>query len=306
MSVSLPEREPAVWTIGRVLAWAAEDLGRRGLKDSPRLDAEVLLAHALGTDRLRLIIDAQRPLAPGELARFREFILRRRKAEPVAYIVGRREFYGLEFRVDANVLVPRPATETLVDVALARTAAGAMFGTALDVCTGSGCVAIAFARERPTWRVVASDESLGALGVARHNALRLGAVWGVSFEHSDLVEAFRGRAQFDLVTANPPYIPDGEIAELSADIKNHEPLMALRGGADGLALVGRLLRTAPEVLAPGGVVALEVGAGQAPAVLAKMRELGYVDIESARDYGGIERVLSGRHGAAPHTASTGG
>jgi release factor glutamine methyltransferase len=287
-----------IWTIARVLAWAADDLGRRGLTDSPRLDAEVLLGQALQADRVRLIVDSQRPLEPDELGRFKALLLRRRKAEPIAYILGRREFYGLDFAVDTNVLIPRPSTETLVEVALARTRQAHMFGRALDVCTGSGCVAICFARERPTWQVVGSDVSQGALDVARRNAQRLGAIWNVSFRHSDLLAAFAGE-KFDLISANPPYIPDAEIATLAQDIQRFEPRGALAGGPDGLVLLRRLLEAAPAFLGPGGLLALEVGAGQAPAIEREMQRVGYVDLQRERDYGGIERIVSGRASPAP-------
>lgn len=294
--MTAPARESGepnpVWTIARVLAWAAEDLGRRGLTDSPRLDAELLLGHALGADRVRLIVDAQRPLTQDELGRFRGMLIRRRKAEPVAYILGRREFYGLDFFVDPNVLIPRPATETLVEVALSRTRGRSLHGRALDVCTGSGCVAICFARERPTWQVIGSDISEGALGVARKNAQRLGAIWGVSFRASDLFAAFDSE-RFDLITANPPYIPRGEIASLAPDIRAHEPRAALEAGEDGLLVLRRLIEDAPRFLEPGGVLALEVMAGQAPAVEEAMRARGFVELARERDYGGIERVVSG-------------
>jgi release factor glutamine methyltransferase len=282
-----------IWTIARVLAWAAEDLGRRGLTDSPRLDSELLLGHALNADRVKLIVDSQRPLEPDELGRFKQLLLRRRKAEPIAYILGRREFYGLDFTVDPNVLIPRPSTETLVEVALRRTAPRHMFGRALDVCTGSGCVAICFARERPTWQVVGSDVSEGALGVARRNAQRLGAIWNVSFRHSDLLAAF-GVERFELITANPPYIPDAELATLAPDIQKFEPRGALAGGADGLALLRRLIDAAPQHLTPGGVLALEIGAGQAPDVERALARAGYIELQRERDYDGIERIVSGR------------
>jgi release factor glutamine methyltransferase len=282
-----------IWTIARVLAWAAEDLGRRGLTDSPRLDSELLLGHALNADRVKLIVDSQRPLEPEELGRFKQLLLRRRKAEPIAYILGRREFYGLDFTVDPNVLIPRPSTETLVEVALRRTAPRHMFGRALDVCTGSGCVAICFARERPTWQVVGSDVSEGALGVARRNAQRLGAIWNVSFRHSDLLAAF-DEQRFELITANPPYIPDAELATLAPDIQKFEPRGALAGGADGLVLLRRLIDAASKHLTPGGVLALEVGAGQAPDIERALARAGYIELQRERDYEGHERIVSGR------------
>src|SRR5450755_2202817 len=227
-----------LWTIESLLRWAADDFRSRGI-DSPRLDAELLLAKALGTTRIQLVVDARRPLSPDELSRMRELVRRRRSREPVAYILGEREFYGREFRVDKRVLVPRPDTETLVEVALARTRGCSMSMRALDLCTGSGCVAISLARERPTASVVGVDLSADALAVARDNALRLGA-YNVALREGDLFEGL-GDARFDVVTANPPYIASSEIATLMADVRDFEPRLALDGGADGLALVRRIV-----------------------------------------------------------------
>jgi release factor glutamine methyltransferase len=155
-STSRPVSE--AWTIARVLKWAADDFRKRQ-NPSPRLDAELLLAHALGHDRIRLVLDSERQLDTAELGRYRELIQRRRSGEPIAYILGRREFYGLSFATDQRALVPRPDTEPLVEVALERTRARSMHGRALDLCTGSGCVAVSFAKARPTWRVTATDIS---------------------------------------------------------------------------------------------------------------------------------------------------
>lgn len=280
---------PKSWTIGSLVKWAAEDFRARGI-ENPRLDAELIVAHALGIDRTRVIIDANRPLEGAELAKLRELVKRRRAHEPIAYLRGEREFYGLRFRVDRRVLIPRPDTEVLVDVALARTQHVSLSMRMLDLCTGSGCVAIAAARQRPTAKVVASDLSEDALAVARGNALRLGA-YNVSFVHSDLFASVPGR--FDIVTANPPYIPTPEIETLQADIKDFEPRLALDGGGDGLDLVRRIAKDAPAHLVPGGVLALEIGAGEAEATSAILTEHGFGDVRTHRDYGRIERVVSG-------------
>jgi release factor glutamine methyltransferase len=291
-SISEPPKQ--VWTIARVLAWATDDLARRGLNDSPRLDSELLLGHALGVDRVKLIVDSQRPLLEAELARFRELVLRRRKHEPIAYILGEREFYGLRFSVNRHVLIPRPDTETLVNVALSRTTRRSLHGRALDVCTGSGCVAIAFSKERPTWQVTGSDLSPEALEVARHNAWRLGTIWNLDFRRSDLLAGIEREAGFDLIMANPPYVPDAEVPTLSPDIHLHEPAAALCGGPDGLALIRRLVKAAPSLLAAGGLLAIEVGAGQAARVAKGLQSYGFSEVEQERDYGGIERIVSGR------------
>lgn len=287
-------REPdeELWTIAKVLAWATQDLIRRGLRDSPRLDAELLLSSALEVDRVKLIVDAKRPLDRNELGRFKELLLRRRRAEPVAYILGRREFFGLSFRVNRHVLIPRPDTETLVSVALSRTASRHLHGHALDLCTGSGCVAIALSRERPTWRVTGSDVSEDALAVARKNALELGTIWNVDFRHSDLFDGIEDQP-LDLILANPPYIPDAEVETLDPGVRDHEPRRALAGGDDGLDVLRRLVKAAPRRLAAGGVLAVEVGAGQAERVARGFASRGLVQVQVADDYAGIPRVVSG-------------
>jgi release factor glutamine methyltransferase len=294
-----------VWTIGALVKWATDDFRTRGI-ESPRLDAELLVAHALGITRTQVIIEMMRPLADAELAMLRDLVKRRRAHEPIAYLRGEREFYGRNFRVDKRVLVPRPETELLVDVALARTRSLSMSMRALDLCTGSGCVAITLARQRPTAKVHATDVSGDALAVARENAHRLGAS-NVAFAPGDLFDAVRalaanprvrrwGGPPFDLITANPPYIASGEIPTLQIDVRAFEPHLALDGGEDGLALVRRIVSDAPELLAPGGVLAMEIGAGQAPAVAALLEARGFTGVEVQRDLARIERVVSGTRG----------
>lgn len=288
-----------VWTIEAVLRWTTDDLRSRGV-DSPRLDAELLLAHALATTRIQLIVEAQRPLDSRELGLLRELVKRRRAREPMAYILGEREFYGRPFRVDRRVLIPRPDTEALVDVALERTRPLSMCMRALDLCTGSGCVAITLARERPTSFVLGTDKSEEALVLARENALRLGA-YNVALGLSDLFGALESRdpgltpaCRFDLVTANPPYVPASDIALLEPDVRDFEPRLALDGGNDGLATLRRVIAGAPaHLVSSGGVLAVEVGAGEAGAVVALFEEAGFRDVEVRRDYGRVERVVSG-------------
>jgi release factor glutamine methyltransferase len=283
----------AEWSIGRVLAWAAADFRGRGI-ESPRLDAELLLAFVLGVDRIRLIVEVDRPLSPAELGAFRELIKRRRGREPIAYILGKREFYGLDFRVDREVLIPRPDSETLVEVALVRTGGRAMYGRALDLCTGSGCIAVAFKKQRPAWSVTATDRSPRAVEVARENAVRLGTIWGVRFLVGDLTSPLRPSERFDLITANPPYIPSAEVDELDPGIRDYEPRLALDGGADGLDVARRIVREATPLLDRGGVLAIEVCAGQAGAVSELLGNAGLEAIERRKDYQGHERVVSGR------------
>lgn len=282
----------ANWTIESVVRWATDDFRARGI-ENPRLDAEVLLAYALRSTRMQLILDAHRPLMPEELGRFRDLVKRRRTHEPVAYLRGEREFYGRVFHVDARVLVPRPDTETLVDVALARSAHLSMSARVLDLCTGSGCVAITLARQRPTTQVHATDLSDGALVVARENAFRLGA-YNISFSQGDLFQGLdRLRGSRDLITANPPYIPSGEVDTLTPDIKDHEPRLALDGGDDGMSIIRRIIEGAPAFLEHGGTLAMEVGAGEAPDVAKLYAERGFTNVAITRDYGKIERVVDG-------------
>lgn len=273
-----------------MLRWASEDFRARGI-ESPRLDAELLLAFALASTRVQLFVDFKRPLDAPELARFRDLVKRRRAREPIAYIVGHREFYGRAFRVDRRVLVPRPDTEILVAAALARTRHLSMSMRALDLCTGSGCLAITLGRERPTSRIVGADLSADALAVARENVLRLGA-YNVALRRGDLFAAVIEGSRFDLITANAPYIPSAEIATLQPEVRDHEPRLALDGGADGLDLVRRVVVGAPAFLRPRGTLALEVGMGEAPAVAALMAD-AFGAIEVHRDYAGIDRVVSG-------------
>jgi release factor glutamine methyltransferase len=280
-----------VWSIRRVLGWAADDLKKRG-NETARLDAELLLGRVLGLDRIALILQSERPLAPPELSAFRELFKRRRAGEPVAYLLGEREFFGFSLRVDARVLIPRPDTERLVEVALERTRERSMLGEALDLCTGSGCVAIAFARQRPTWGVTASDVSADALAVARENALRTGAVRNLRFVEGSLFRPHAGR-KLDLVTANPPYIASAEMETLPVDVRGFEPHLALDGGPDGLSLVRQIAEQAPEHLTPGGVLAVEIGWDQGPRTVEILRANGFRDVELARDLGGRGRVVSG-------------
>jgi release factor glutamine methyltransferase len=282
------------WTVGRVVTWAADDFRKRGI-ESPRFEAELLLAFALKTDRMHVIIEPARPLDDRELARYREFIQRRRAGEPVAYIRGEKEFYGRLFHIDKRVLVPRPDTEILVDTALRRSTASSMGGRYLDLCTGSGCVAVSIARERPTCKVFAVDLSADALAVAEDNAIRLGGVFQMAFLQGDLYEALRVHPglRFELITANPPYISDPDFATLPPDVRGFEPHLALTGGPDGLDVMRRVVGGARERLRSGGVLAVEMGAGQASGVKALFLEAGFTDIAVDKDYGGHERVVSG-------------
>jgi release factor glutamine methyltransferase len=283
--------DKATWTIESMVKWATDDFRTRGI-ENPRLDAEVLVAWALGIDRVRIIVDGKRPLVGEELGKLRDLVKRRRAREPVAYLRGEREFYGRRFMVDKRVLVPRPDTETLVDVALNRTAHRSLSLRGLDLCTGSGCVAITLARQRPTVHIHATDLSEDALTVARANAYRLGA-YKVSFSAGDLFDATLPWPKFDLITANPPYIATAEVETLAPDIKDFEPRIALDGGQDGLDLVRRIVDAAPRYLLTEGVLALEIGSDEGPATAHLLEERGFREVVVTRDYGKLERVVSG-------------
>jgi release factor glutamine methyltransferase len=250
--------------------------------DTPRLDAEVLLAHALGVDRAALVIDRERRVEGPAVRAFQDAVRRRSAGrEPVAYITGTKGFRRLEIRVDARVLIPRPETETLVEAAL-DLPAGARVA---DVGTGSGAVALALKDERPDLAVVGTDTSPAALAVARANAARLGL--DVTFVEGDLLA---GAGEVDAVVSNPPYVEDG--APLQPEIARHEPPAALYAGGDGLAVIRRLVAAA--AASPARFVALEVGAGQAREVGEALRAAGFGAVETRRDLAGIERVVVGR------------
>jgi release factor glutamine methyltransferase len=255
------------WTPLKLLAWAQEWFAKKGV-DSPRLTGELLLAHALRCDRVRLYLDFDKPLGEPELAAFRELVKRRAEGEPTAYLVGKREFYGRPFRVTPAVLVPRPETELVVEAALAALPEG---GAALDLCTGSGAIALSLALERPSARVLATDLSPEALAVARENAAALGAA--VELLEGDLFAAVPADGRFDLIVSNPPYVPSGELPGLSREVRR-EPALALDGGPDGLALLRRIVA--------------ETHAEPLPRLC---REAGFAAAEPRKDLAGLWRFV---------------
>jgi release factor glutamine methyltransferase len=252
--------------------------------DTPRLDAELLLADAMGVDRAVIVSDPGRGLTPEQARRFQGYAMRRAQREPVAYILGTKGFRTIDLLVDGRVLIPRPETEHLVEAAL-----GLPRGARVaDVGTGSGAVALALKAERPDLDVVATDASPAALAVARANVQRLALE--VELLEGDLLEPVEG--PLDAVLSNPPYVADGERGTLAPDITRHEPAMALYAGADGLSLIRRL---APQAAVAGaGLLALEVGFGQAGAVAEIVAAAGFADTRAVADLAGIERVVVGR------------
>ena len=280
-----------VWTIQRLLLWTSDFFERRGI-DSPRLTAELLLAHALEMERVRLYIEFDRPLEEPERARFRDLVRRRADGAPTYYLTGRRSFFGRVFHVDERVLVPRPETEHLIDAALGLLGDSDDGQRVLDLCTGSGCVGLTLLAERPNARLCATDLSPDALDVARDNARALDLEERVEFWRGDLFEPVAGR-RFDLIVSNPPYVPSGEIERLAPEVRR-EPAMALDGGEDGLDLIRTIVAGAPEFLEPGGAICLEIGEGQGAALLELLRAAGFTGTKIERDLAGLERVAVGR------------
>jgi len=293
--------EPS-WTVRRVLGWTTQHFEKLGL-DSPRLTAELLLAHVLHTSRVRLYTDLDRPLEAGELAAYRGLIARRAAGEPTSYLTGTREFYGRTFVVDPRVLVPRPETELLVEAVLQAVPRDAEIRV-LDLCTGSGCVGITLALERPRARVLATDTSPGAVEVARANAAALGPADRFEARLGDLLAPVEGEPPFDVVVANPPYVPTGELPTLSPEVRR-EPPLALDGGADGLDVVRRIAEEAPRRLVPGGLLALEIGDGQGPAVHSLLEAAGYGSVRIERDLARHDRLALGTHPRGPATTHPG-
>jgi release factor glutamine methyltransferase len=281
-------------TIARALAWAAGQLSASS--DTPRLDAELLLAHVLGWSRARVLAEGQQPLSAAQHAALRELVARRAALEPVAYLVGHKEFYGLDFAVDRRVLVPRPETELLVDLALQEARRRTGHGQAADrhrlsiadIGTGSGCIAVALAVHLPEAQIYASDLSRAALEVAQRNIARHGVGDRVRLLEGDLLDPLP--EPVDIIVSNPPYTV---LSAISAGVRHHEPHLALDGGPEGLAIVRRLLAQAPGKLRPGGAVLLEIGATQGPAVLELAR--GYfptAQIGVHQDLAGLDRVVT--------------
>ena len=317
----------APWTTRRLLHWTTQHFESRGI-DSPRVCAEMLLGHVLGVERLRLYMEPDRPAAADERDAFRALVTRAAAHEPVDYLVGRAPFFGLELEVGPDVLIPRPSTETLVEFVLqdARTreraarppaapdpapasdansaaplgeAADAVPGVApappfvltlADICTGSGAIAVALTRHLPGARAVATDLSEPALAVAARNAAAAGVTDRIDFRPGDLYGPLAGE-RFDYLLANPPYIRDAEWADVAPNVRDHEPVSALRSGADGLDHLRPLIAGAADHLNPGGVALFEHAASHEDEVLALARAAGFADAQVLRDHERLPRVL---------------
>jgi release factor glutamine methyltransferase len=303
--VSAPGSEPRrsdaerdrVWTALDLLRWTTGYLAGRGI-ESARLDAECLLAHALGVERLRLYIDFDKPVNGPERDAFRALVRRRADERvPVAQLVGHKEFWSMSLRVTREVLAPRPETETLVAAALDLLPQPTSPARVLDVGTGSGAVALAIARERPQAVITATDLSQEALKIAQQNAEELGMAGRIRFLGGRLFEPVEGEA-FDLVVSNPPYLAQSARAALAPELA-HEPEEALFAGPDGLAVLQPLVAQAGTVLSRGAGFAVEIDPGQAGAVRAMCERAGLAGIRLRRDLAGQVRVVSARRSGDP-------
>lgn len=283
--------ENEIWTIGKILKWTEQYFAKAEL-DSPRLDAEVLLAHVLKKERIFLYVHFDQPLDPAELAEYKACIRQRVQHVPVAHITGHKEFMGLDFKVTKDTLIPRPDTEILVEAVLQRLKAGPESDLRLaDIGTGSGAICLSLLNYLPQLQAVTVDISPRAIEVARENAAALGVAERIEFFQGDLLEPIKDR-RFEAIVSNPPYIPKSDILTLAQDVKDYEPMSALDGGEDGLDFYRRLLQEAAELLAEDGFLAVEVGIEQAQ-VLAEMAKgmTQWGRSEIIKDLAGIERVV---------------
>lgn len=274
------------WKLMDLVRWTTDYFKQHDVP-SPRLDAELLLAHVLDLERMDLYLAFDQPVAAADRARYRELVRRRAKERwPVAYLTGTREFWSMSFRVTPDVLIPRPETETLV-----RVAADLKPRRIVELGVGSGCVSAALARELPDAEIIAIDCSPAALEVARQNLEGLGLAERVTLVQATGLSELDG--PFDLIVSNPPYVRAGDLDGLAPELR-HEPRIALDGGPDGLHAVRRLCAEAPALLERPGYLALEIGVGQADAVTELVREAGATEVRTFPDLAGVPRVILAR------------
>jgi release factor glutamine methyltransferase len=284
-------------TIAEALYQASQKLSASGIANA-RLDAEVLLSHIAGRDRAWLITHTNDTLDNERRALFEGWIDRRARREPLQYILGNQEFWGLEFDVTPDVLIPRPETELVVESAVKAVKSADSQTTIVDLCTGSGCIAISLAKELGDTRIFAVDTSSRALAVARGNARKHGVSDRIRFLEGDLFEPLgeldlRGRV--DVITANPPYIRSDDLSQLQPEVRDYEPEIALKAGPDGTEVQHRIIENAPGFLKKNGVLIMEMGMGQAQALKTIPEKTGsYATIEILKDLAGIERVIVAR------------
>ncbi len=281
------------WTIRKLITWTAQWLKGYGVA-SPRLDAELLLSHAINCSRLDLYLDPDKPITDTERAIFRSYIKRRANREPVAYIIGYKEFWGRNFEVDSRVLIPRPETETLIEVAMSKIP-DKESSVIADLGTGSGCIAITISLEAKNVKMIASDISTGALEVAKINALNLGVDNCIIWRHGSWCEVFNSLIEpgsLDLLLTNPPYIDSSELYELQPEIIKYEPQIALNGGKEGLEIYKDLIKDAAFWLKFGGCIIMEIGYKQADCIKDYLEESSFISVEIIKDISGKNRVIS--------------
>ena len=282
----------AVWTTRQLLAWTTGHLAKHQV-DSPRLAAEMLLSHVLGVERLKLYMDPDRPASELERAAFRDLVERAAAHEPVDYLVGQSPFFSMMLKVTPAVLVPRPSTEAVVEHVIQHAKRTPGFNSPLiaDVGTGSGAIAIALAKHVPHSQVIAIDISAEALEVARENAASHGVSDRIEFRHGDLLEPLAGQRVRYLVS-NPPYISDEQWLKVAPNVKDYEPVGALRGGVDGLKYIGPLIAQAHRLLDHPGQLVLEIDSPQKRAVLGMVEKaVGLANGHVLADHEGLDRVL---------------
>lgn len=289
MSVGGPEGE----TIGALLCEAGAAFRVAGIEEA-RIEARLLLGHVLGRKPLSLPLDAHRVVSGEDAVRFRALVARRAAHEPSAHLTGTRGFWTLDLAVTADVLIPRPDTETIVACALHHAGERSAVRRVLDLGTGSGAILLALLSELPSAYGIGLDRSAAALAVARRNAETCGVGERAGFVRGDWAAAIGAR--FDVVVSNPPYIDRATIATLAPEVALHEPRAALDGGEDGLDAYRALLPELPRLLAPGGIAVLEIGFGQAESVSALARAAGLAEVELRRDLGGVPRAFAVRPG----------
>ena len=277
-----------VWTIVKILDWTRQYFADKGI-ENPRLDAEILLCAVLSCPRINLYVHFDQPLKADELAKYREFVLRRGRQEPLAYILGERAFMNYTFKVTPAVLVPRPETELLVESLIELNDSSNKIRI-LDLGTGSGAIIISLLSLLPLSEGTAVDISPAALAVATENAERLGVRERFTPVLSDLYSKLPAGERYDIIVSNPPYIPTEDITSLAADVQK-EPKGALDGGKDGLDFYRRIVEGASEYLLPGGLLAFEIGIHQSNAVAQLCQEHGFTVTAVRKDYAGIERMI---------------
>ncbi len=283
-----------VWTVGRLLSWTADYLKSHG-SESPRLDAEVLLAHSLGCERIELYTRFEEQPGDDKRSTFRELVRQRAEGMPVAYLVGHREFFSLSFRVNEDVLIPRPETEHLVVAAIDLAKQVEHAPAICDVGTGSGVIAVCLARQAPESQVTAIDVSLAAIEIARQNAVAHGVAERIAFLPSDLLTVLPPEPSFDLILSNPPYVADGEADQMAAETRRFEPRQALFAGPKGTEIIERLVPQSAERLNPGGHLLIEISPMIHDPVCEIVAANDRLDpLETIKDLAGHKRVVAAR------------